>query len=176
MTYNSSVIPFWLKPRTSQQRSTPSPPNSPLFVSNKTIHSIFQCPFHHSHSLDLHFLREFTLQLLGVYTVEFFNSTKSSVSHYHHQQWADSTYLAFVFTLAYGMDLGLPPITWTWFSFMIPNTSLELPTTFCHVETLNTSKMGIQHRYAMWCTWLVWEYTCLICPDDDFGQCFASSV
>ena len=56
---------------------------------------------------------------------------------------------------------------------MVPDTSLELPTTFGHLETTM-----IVFHIGMRCDdiWVVCDDTCLICPDDDFGRRFTSSV
>ena len=58
----------------------------------------------HGHLLSL------TLHLLGGYTADTFTSTKSFVFKYLHQKLANATYLAIVFTQAYGMVLGLPMV------------------------------------------------------------------
>ena len=55
-------------------------------------------------------LLSLTLHLLGGYTEDTFTSTKSFIFNYLHQKFANATYLAIVFTQAYGMVLGLPMV------------------------------------------------------------------
>ena len=134
--YNSSGLP-----------SRPSSQTTPSLVTNLTTWYVPQPPHNLSNWLEL--LGGSTLHLRVGYTVDVYIPTKYSVYHYLHQKWADSTNHVFVSTWVNNIVHGLLPHTWTWHSCVVPDTSLELRTTICHMETGDLYQMVFQHRFEM---------------------------